>query len=266
MMKSKRLVTALIVVLLVFATSQFVFAGGQQDEKADEQVTLRFAWWGGDDRHEATLAAIDEYMKQNPNITIEAEYQGWAGYKDKLFIQLAGGTAPEVFQNHWTWINEIASRGDLLEDIYSLKDYIDLNIYSQEFLESFVVVDGKMLAAPITSNADLLAVNKKLFKEAGIDLNSEMTWEDVFEANRKLKAVNPDYFFFVYGNELFMYLSVYVTQISGKPFATAPEYKLNWSEDEIAKGYTLIKRYLDEGVMQPLGDASLFLGGSWYQH
>ena len=35
-----------------------------------ESVTTRFAWWGGDDRHTATLKAIEEYQKINRNVKI----------------------------------------------------------------------------------------------------------------------------------------------------------------------------------------------------
>lgn len=62
------------------------------------QVTLRFAWWGGDSRHTATLDAIAAYEKQNPNVKIEAEYQGYDGYNDKILTQLAGGTQPDIMQ------------------------------------------------------------------------------------------------------------------------------------------------------------------------
>ena len=56
--------------------------GGQSTEKAAEkttekasgdQITLRFMWWGGDARNEATLAVIDQYEKLHPEIRIEAE-------------------------------------------------------------------------------------------------------------------------------------------------------------------------------------------------
>ena len=57
------------------------------DDKKGESVTLRFAWWGGDDRHTATLKAIEEYQKINPNVKIEAEYQGYDGYNDKILTQ-----------------------------------------------------------------------------------------------------------------------------------------------------------------------------------
>lgn len=68
------------------------------DDKKGESVTLRFAWWGGDDRHTATLKAIEEYQKINPNVKIEAEYQGYDGYNDKILTQLAGGTQPDIMQ------------------------------------------------------------------------------------------------------------------------------------------------------------------------
>ena len=55
------------------------------EEKSDSSdVTLRFAWWGGDSRHEATLAAIEAYEKEHPNVKIEGEYQGYDGYYEKM--------------------------------------------------------------------------------------------------------------------------------------------------------------------------------------
>lgn len=45
------------------------------DGKLDK-CTLRFSWWGGDDRHEATLKAIELWNKKYPDIKIEPEYGG----------------------------------------------------------------------------------------------------------------------------------------------------------------------------------------------
>ena len=49
----------------------------------EEEVTLRFSWWGSDDRHEATLAVIDAFMEEHPNIKIAPEYSSQDGYNDK---------------------------------------------------------------------------------------------------------------------------------------------------------------------------------------
>lgn len=45
----------------------------------DDQVTLRFAWWGGDSRHELTLQAVDLFMQKYPNIKVECDYGSWDG-------------------------------------------------------------------------------------------------------------------------------------------------------------------------------------------
>ena len=63
---------------------------------SDEQVTLRFAWWGGDERANATMEVINKFMEENPNIKIEAEYGSSDGYHDKLATQLASGTAADA--------------------------------------------------------------------------------------------------------------------------------------------------------------------------
>lgn len=68
-------------------------------EAADgEQVTLRFSWWGGEERLAATLDVISQFEELYPNITIEPEYGSSDGYADKLATQLAGGTAPDIIQ------------------------------------------------------------------------------------------------------------------------------------------------------------------------
>ena len=101
-MKNRKKIISILCVLSITA-SMFVGCGSASKEAAKDsskgdQVTLRFSWWGSDVRHKATLEAIDLYMKQNPNVKIEAEYGGVDGYQDKLSTQLGGGTAPDLIQ------------------------------------------------------------------------------------------------------------------------------------------------------------------------
>ena len=67
-------------------------------DTSGSEATLRFSWWGGDERHEATLAVIEQYQNENTGISIEGEYSGWDGYLEKLTTQLAAGTAPDIIQ------------------------------------------------------------------------------------------------------------------------------------------------------------------------
>ena len=70
----------------------------EKKEYTGEDATLRFSWWGGDERLAATLAVIDAFEADYPNIKIEAEYGSSDGYHDKLATQLASGTAPDLIQ------------------------------------------------------------------------------------------------------------------------------------------------------------------------
>ena len=36
-----------------------------------DPITITMSWWGGDGRHEATIAAVEKFMEKYPNITVE---------------------------------------------------------------------------------------------------------------------------------------------------------------------------------------------------
>ena len=80
-MKNRLKITSILCALSVSMT-MLVGCGGSTKSAASssggdgEQVNLRFSWWGGDARHKATLEVIDNYMKEHPNVKIEAEYGG----------------------------------------------------------------------------------------------------------------------------------------------------------------------------------------------
>ena len=52
------------------ATTQ---ATGTESTENHDPVTLRFMWWGGDERAQATLDVIDKFEQEYPWITVEAE-------------------------------------------------------------------------------------------------------------------------------------------------------------------------------------------------
>ena len=94
-MKKKRIAVLLSAVMLMASALMGCQPGTKQEStvpsqaessttqtaaKEKEPVTLRFSWWGGDSRHEATIKAIELYMEKNPDITIEYEYMGFDTY------------------------------------------------------------------------------------------------------------------------------------------------------------------------------------------
>jgi oligogalacturonide transport system substrate-binding protein len=76
-----------------------------------------------------------------------------------------------------------------------------------------------------------------------------------------LKKINPNLYFengmAAVDIHMFWFLA-YLVQKTGKPYAT--EYKLNYSTNEIAQAFAFIKKYFDEGVVEPLGTLELYTG------
>ena len=140
-----------------------------ENGSSDENVTLRFSWWGGDERHEATLAVIEAYEKEHPNITIEAEYSSADGYAEKKTTEFASGTAPDIFQIETGLGPEYYNQGVL----YNLKDTdFDFSNFDADFLKqngSFGS-DGQY-ALPTGMAGTALIVNKTLADEIGIDFS-----------------------------------------------------------------------------------------------
>lgn len=115
-------------------------AGSKDDS---EPVTLRFMWWGDDVRHQATLDVIEQYEKDHPNVTIEAEYGGYDGYFEKLTTQLSGGTAADIIQYNANTVSDLMAIGDVFVNLEDYKDVLDTSDFDQGFIENFSYYDGK---------------------------------------------------------------------------------------------------------------------------
>ena len=81
------------------------------------EVTLKFSWWGGDSRHEATQKAVDAFMAKNPNIKVEVNFGAWSGWEDAMSTSFYAGTAPDVNQVNWNWIENYSGDGSVFLDM-----------------------------------------------------------------------------------------------------------------------------------------------------
>ena len=161
---------------------------------ADEGCTtaspceITFRWWGGDDRQRRTLDAIALFEETNPDITVLAQPVSWAGYYDQLLIELAAGTAPDVFQLDAARPREFGQQGVLLP----LNGLLDTtNLPAAQVDEGSW--DGQIYAAPHTGNGNAVLLNAAVFDEAGVALpdTNTWTWDEFFQIAAELKAALP---------------------------------------------------------------------------
>lgn len=237
----------------------------ESSAKSSEPVTLRFAWWGSDKRHEATLAAIKKYSELYPNVTIEGEYQGYDGYQQKLMTQIAGATEPDLLQLDYIWYPDLTAQGDTFVNLAAEKN-IDLSTFSKSILDNYCSINGNVIALPMGTNGFGAMINKAFFDKHGLKTDTVWTWNSLIEAGKKIHDKNPnDYLFAIEsgtssGGVGPFVMSAYIYSKTGKYWSDGNTYKINASKQDFVDAFTMIKKLYDSGTAQPVGDASLFTG------
>lgn len=175
-MKTKKMLTVLGTVAL--GTTLLAGCGSNNKAADDGKTTIRISWWGGDDRHQATLAAIKAFEKENPDIKVKAEYSGWDGVEQKMATQITGKTEPDIMQINYDWLALYSPTGEGFADISKLSD-LDLSGYDESTLESGKV-DGILNGVPFSENAWVWGVNKTAFDKRNLEVPT--TWEGYIKA------------------------------------------------------------------------------------
>ena len=229
--------------------------------KENENIILRFSWWGSDSRHEATLECIDAYMKENPHVTIKAEYGGFDGYQDKVSAALAGGTEADIIQLDQPWMSTFMSQNpNFFLDLNQYTDYINLSGFSQDNLNDFGVYNDKLICLPTGLNSLNFMVNKKVLADAGVEFGDKITWDDILEQGVKVNKANPDNYMLNNDSAGAYYVTrIYLYQLSGSQIVNN-DYTLGVTADQIAEAYEFTKKLNDEKVIIPLEESMLFDG------
>lgn len=245
-------------------------AGSKDDS---EPVTLRFMWWGDDVRHQATLDVIEQYEKDHPNVTIEAEYGGYDGYFEKLTTQLSGGTAADIIQYNANTVSDLMAIGDVFVNLEDYKDVLDTSDFDQGFIENFSYYDGKMIALPTSINGGIWLTNTALLQEAGVDADSIKTWDDFIEAGKAVHQYNDECYLFnidieTLGKEL---LGSIMAQITGNDLIDKDTMKLNFTKDDLQRAFNLIHEMYANDVVEPAADSApyalkLSTNPKWINH
>ena len=229
-------------------------------EEEHDPVTLRFMWWGGDDRNEATVEVINMFEEKYPWITIEPEFSGSDGYQEKLSTALAGGQAADIIQNGPGWMPEFVGKGDFFVDFNEYTDIIDLSGFDAEYLANTGTYDGKLLGLPSGVSIQTLLVNKTLADEIGLEFPEDLTWDDLIEMGKKVQEYNSDMYLLNIDSSIMLthVFRPYYMQLSGKPFIDDETKAVSGDESMLTTVLGYIQSLYDEKVVQPAGDSATF--------
>lgn len=217
----------------------------QPANDAKEPVTIKFSWWGGDSRHEATLAAIEKFQETYDWITVEPQYGAWSGWEESMATAFATGTAPDVNQINWNWITSFSSDGSAFKDLNEYSDTIKLGNFSQSSLD-LCTLAGELQAIPVSMTGRIFYWNKTTFEKAGIA--TPTTLAELYAAGEAFKTnLGDDYYPIALGEYDRMILMVYYLEsVYGKAWVENNE--LQYTAEEIQKGLEFIQSLEDAHV------------------
>lgn len=236
-----------------------------------DNAEIRFCWWGGDDRHTATLAAIDLFQEKYPNIKVNAEYGGWDGHAEKITTQMTGGTAADVLQVNYDWLSRLSKDGTGFMDLESFGDLIKLDNFEASDLD-FGRRKGILNAIPVSTTGRSIYYNKTTFDQLGVALPT--TWEELIAAGDAFSANAGYYPFDLDTGSGFpaWYLSVvYMQQKTGKDFITE-DGQIGFTQEELQEALEFFKSLEDHKVIRTqeeraneAGTTPLYQTPSWLE-
>ena len=188
MVRVARRATSGALVAVALGVAALAGCGG---DSAEGPVTLRFVWWGNEERAKVTRAAVDEFQRRNPDIKVETEYSGYDPYFQKLSTQVAGGASPDLLQLDRPTLGEYARRNVLA----NLDDYTGKGLRLDRISPNLLAggkVDGKQYDVAAGQTTQAVILDPALFQAAGATAPTEpgqtWTWSQFAETMDRIGA------------------------------------------------------------------------------
>lgn len=140
-------------------------------------MTLEYWLWDAN-QLPAYQKCADDFMAQNPNITINITQQGWGDYWNNIQTGMVAGTAPDVFTDHLAKYPEFASKEQLVDiQPYVERDGVDLGVYLSGLADLWAR-DGKRFGLPKDWDTIAIVYSESALESAGVTLEelNNATW------------------------------------------------------------------------------------------
>lgn len=218
---------------------------------AQAPTVLRFSWWGGAARHEATLKAIALFERRHPGVKIKAEYMGFNGYLERLTTQIAGRSEPDVMQINWAWLAMFSKRGNGFTDLEAHRQDLALHQFEAEDL-AMGRVAGKLNALPVSYSARVMLWNEAAFQRAGLAL--PRSWDELFAAGPVFRAKYGDKAYPIDGElyDMILLAQSWVQQKYGTPYVDPSAPRVAMSPAAALEWVQVYERLVNEHVAVPL--------------
>jgi len=246
-----RIQRTLLIVLLVLLAAAMGFA------QSPVKLVYLSKWNTGEKTQEIINDAINEYMKDNPNVTIEPI---WAGREAnvKLMAMVNGGTPPDFYDEDPALIENSVGKSGLMVDLTPLlkntkawdQDKKVWDCFSKGFFEPWTY-RGQVNCMPIQQYLTVVWYNKTMFKTLGITKTPD-TWPQFLDVCEKIKKagiapIGLDGGVDFYNLYYFSHLADRITGMNGLKKAIYDKSGNSWDDPGFLKAATLVREMRDKG-------------------
>lgn len=190
---------ALAISMILFLSFILVACSKSNNETANntsdtDQLNGKITMWNSftqGDRQENIKQAAEDFMDENPGVTIEIESFSWDTFEKKWTTGLSSGNVPDISTALPNQAVEMINAEALLP-LNDLVDDIGRDRFYDTDLEE-MSFNGDIYAIPLYITAEVLWYRKDLLEEEGLTVPE--TWDELYET---AKAINnqPDIYGF----------------------------------------------------------------------
>lgn len=228
----------------------------------DAPIELRIAWWGSQNRHDRTIAVIEQFEQLYPNIDVVFEFAGWADYWTLMSTQAAGGNLPDIMQQDYARLEEWVSRGLLAPlDDYVADGTFDFSNVSESSLAGGRL-GGKLYGVNLGTNSMMIVIDADKLAEAGMEVpNPDWTFSEFEQVATELHEKLGIYGFSGALSNEQLWKNVYLSL--GQWVYNEDGTALGYEDDQPFIDYlNMVKRLQDAGVTQTREQELATGGGS----
>lgn len=230
-------------VLSVAMVSSLLFAGGTAALADGDKTEITV--WSWDSTVEAAIPAFEE---ANPDITVKFENVGSASEQYRAIDNaLQAGTGfPDVAQFEYFAVPYFAV-AQKLADLSAL----GAGDYAADYVEAAwndVHFNDTLYALPLDYGPVVMFYNQDTFEKAGVT-EAPKTWDEYYEAAKKVRALGDDYYISNASGDIFLILSM-IWQAGGTPFSTdGTNVKIDFSDENTQNVLAFWQKMIDEDLI-----------------
>lgn len=214
------------------------------DENTETEITI----WAWNVAAKALVESAKSFNEKYPKIKVNVQEYGLAQnvYERYSVILSSGVGVPDIIQIESDYVQTFAETYP--QYFFDMNGYIDIDgKVDPSKISTSYDSEGKLVSIPWDSGPVVMFYREDLFNQAGIDINSIITFEDYISAGKKLKERFPNITMtglpFTQDENLFRCLLV-----ANKSYYLNNKGEITVASSKAIETLQMIKRLIDEGV------------------